>query len=64
MRKNIIKNVIVHKVESSDKHTLTDRISELHAEVIERKLNQSVLSKKKKLEVLDKIINNLKSADI
>lgn len=64
MRKNIIKNVIVHKVESSDKHTLSDRISELHTEIIERKLNQSGLTKKEKIEVLDKILDNLRSADI
>ena len=63
MRKNIIRNVIIDKVESADKHTLSKRTSALHAEIIERKLNQSGLSKKNKIEVLDKIIENIKSVD-
>ncbi len=61
MRKSKIKNVMVHKVAPSDIQLLSDKMSAFHAEIIERKLKQSGLSKKSKLEVLDKIINNLKS---
>lgn len=63
MRKNKIKNIMVHKVEPIDKQPLSHKISSFHAEIIERKLKQSGLSKKNKLEVLDKIINNLNSND-
>jgi len=54
---------MVHKVEPIDKQPLSHKISSFHAEIIERKLKQSGLSKKNKLEVLDKIIDNLNSND-
>ncbi|AMJ41043.1 hypothetical protein SDC9_147604 [bioreactor metagenome] len=64
MRKNKIKNVMVHKADLFDLQPLSNKIVVFHTDIIERKLKQSGLSKKNKLEVLDKIIDNLKSAGL
>lgn len=64
MRKNIIKSVIIHKVECSDMQFLSNKISGFYADIIERKINQSGLLKKQKLEIVDRIIANLKIDDM
>ena len=63
MRKNIVRNVIVHIADNTDIHTLADRVSEFHADIIERKLNQSDLTTEQKIAVIDKILDNLKSRE-
>ena len=64
MKKNCVKNVIVHMPENMDFHTLSDKINEVHVEVVERRLNSSNLTTEEKLVVLDKILNNLKSREL
>ncbi len=61
MKKNKIKNVFVHKVVNADIQTLSNRMSEFRADMIARRLKQSGISKKNKLEVIDLIIEHLKS---
>ena len=50
MRKNIIRNVIVHVADNADIHTISDKVSEF--QIIERKLNQSDLTTKQKIPVI------------
>ena len=64
MKKNCVKNVIVHMPENMDFHTLSDKINEFHVEVVERRLHSSNLTTEEKLVVLDKILNNLKSREL
>ena len=64
MRKNIVRNVIVHIADNADIHALADRVSEFHVDIIERKLNQSDLTTEQKIAVIDKILDNLKSREI
>lgn len=64
MRKNIIHNVVVHVADNADIHALSDKVSEFHADIIERKLNQSNLTTEQKIAVIDKIIDDLKSREV
>ncbi len=64
MRKNIIRNVIVHVAGNADIHALADKVSEFHADIIERKLNQSDLTTEQKVAVIDKILDALKSREV
>ena len=64
MRKNLVQNVIIHISDNVDIHALADKISEFHADMIERKLNQSDLTTEQKIAALDKIIDDLKSREV
>ena len=64
MKKNCVKNVIVHMPENMDFHTLSDKINEFHLEVVERRLNGSNLTTDEKIAVIDKILDNLKSREL
>ncbi|WP_313524153.1 hypothetical protein [Anaerotignum sp.] len=64
MIRSKVKKVVVHKIKSPNIHALSEGISELHVNIIERKLNQSGLSKKEKIEVIDEIIDNLKASNL
>ena len=64
MRKNVVQNVIVHIAEDADISALTDKISGFHVDLIEYRLNQSDLTVKQKIAVVDKILNNLKSREV
>lgn len=46
-----------------DSHSLSNKINEFHVEVIERRLNNSNLSAKEKIAVIDRILENLKSRE-
>ena len=46
--------------DNMDFHALSDKVNGFHAEVIERRLNQSNLTIEQKLAVIDKIIKSLK----
>ena len=63
MRKNHVQSIIIHTPDGMDFHTLSDRVNGFHAEVIERRLNQSNLTTEQKLAVIDKIIESLKSRE-
>ncbi len=63
MRKNRIRNIIVHESDIDGIRALADRVSEFHLEIIERKLKQSGLTTKQKIAVIDKILENLKARE-
>ncbi len=64
MKKNYVQNVIVHITDGTDLHTLTDKVSEYHADIIESKLAQSDLTREQKIAVIDKIMENLKLREV
>ena len=64
MKKNCIRNIIVHNADHVDLHTLADKVSEFHVQVIEQRLGQSNLTREQKVTIIDKIIENLKSREI
>ncbi|MBD5146791.1 MAG: hypothetical protein HDT21_12920 [Ruminococcus sp.] len=63
MKKNLVRNVSVHIYDGADLNALADMISDLHADIIERRLKDSGLSPKQQAEVIDRIIENLKSRE-
>jgi hypothetical protein len=63
MKKAQIRNIIPHFVQYEHPRSLSDRIADLHAQVIERKLYQSDLTSAQKMTVIDKIIENLKAGE-
>ena len=63
MRKNLVHNVEVFVSDGADLHALADKISEFHVSVIERRLVQSNFTTRQKIEVVNKIIQNLKARE-
>lgn len=63
MRKNLVRSVSVHIEDGADLNALADMISDLHADIIERRLKNSGLSPKQQAEVIDRIIENLKARE-
>lgn len=59
MGKNIVQNIIIHNVNDIDFHSLSLKINEFHADMIERQLNKSNLTMEQKIKVIDKILINL-----
>lgn len=64
MYKNRIRNIVIHEPEGRNIHALADKVNAFHVAVIERKLNQSLLTIEQKIAVIDKIIEILKSRDV
>ncbi len=63
MRKNQVQRVIVRAAPKPESLALAEKISRLHAEIIERELEQSPLSVQEKITVLDQIIADLKARE-
>lgn len=63
MGKIKIKNVIIHNV-STDTHDLHEKLSEFHEGVIKRRISGMSISKKQKIQVIDKVIEILKVRDL
>ncbi|GLB30029.1 hypothetical protein LAD12857_19520 [Lacrimispora amygdalina] len=63
MKKNYIQNIVIHVSDNMDSRSLSNKINEFHVEVIERRLNDSNLSAKEKIAVIDRILENLKSRE-
>lgn len=61
MRKNSIRNIVVHRTDSPRVHALPKKVSMFHAEVIERRLGQADLTPVQKISVIDKIMEQLRS---
>ncbi|MBE5981217.1 MAG: hypothetical protein E7249_19145 [Paenibacillaceae bacterium] len=61
MKKNCIQNIIIHVPDNMDHHSLSNKINKFHVDVIERRLNDSNLSAKEKIAVIDRILESLKS---
>lgn len=64
MRKNTVRNVIVHIANDADIHALSNRVNGFHVDLIERRLDRSGLSTQQKIAVIDKIFDSLKSREI
>ena len=64
MRENVVQNVIVHIADDTDIYTIADKISGFHVDIIEHRLNQSDLTVKQKIAIVDKILDNLKSREV
>lgn len=60
MRKNLVRNISVYIDDGADPNALADMMSELHADIIERRLKNSDLPPKQQAEVIDMIIESLK----
>ena len=63
MRKNLVRNISVHIDDGADLSALAGMMSELHSDIIERRLKNSDLSPKQQAEVIDRIIKNLKARE-
>lgn len=63
MKKNFVQDVIIHTDDTIDFYALANKVSKFHADIIERKLNQSNLTIEQRIAVVDKIIKNLKLKD-
>lgn len=63
MKKNFVQDVIIHMDDTIDFYALANKVSKFHADIIERKLNQSNLTIEQRIAVVDKIIKNLKLKD-
>ena len=63
MRKNHIHGIIIHHAENTNTHALAERMSQFHADIIERRLRKSVLSIMQKIHIIDKITDSLKSRE-
>ncbi len=61
MRKNRIQNVIIHMVRSPDYTALTEKINELYAGYVERRLRDAGLTTDQKIAVIDGILSRLYS---
>lgn len=63
MGKNLVRNISVYIDDGADPKALADMMSELHADIIERRLKSSDLSPKQQAEVIDMIIESLRSRE-
>lgn len=64
MKKPQIRSIIPHIVQHEHSQSLSDRIADLHAQVIESKLRRLELTTQQKITVIDQIIDNLKSSEV
>ena len=61
MGKLSIKSFFVHSDDEADMSAVADRISDLHMEIIERRLRSSGLSAKQQIEIIVRVIQKLKT---
>ena len=64
MGKLSIKSFFVHSDDDADMSAVADRISDLHMEIIERRLRSSGLSAKQQIEIIVRVIQKLKTTVI
>ena len=64
MRKNRVHGIVVHLTDNADTHAITERMSQFHADIIERRLQKSYLPTKQKIQIIDKIIERLNTQEI
>jgi len=63
MRKNCIQNIVVHIPDNMDFVGLSNKVNEFHFDMIERRLNSSILTTEEKISVLDGILRDMKSRE-
>ncbi len=59
MKKNQVRRVVIHGAEKNAE-AFSEKAGGFHVEVIERRLNQSDLTAKEKIAVIDKILETRK----
>lgn len=64
MKKLQIRSIVPHFVQYEHPQSLSDRIADLHIQVIERRLSQSDFTTEQKLTIIDKIIENLSAREV
>lgn len=64
MKKPQIRSIIPHFVQDEHSQSLSDRIADLHAQIIESRLDRLDLTTEQKLTVIDQIITKLKSGEV
>lgn len=64
MRRNVPENVHVHLPDNINFHSLAQKVSAFHVEVIKRRLRQSELTTEQKILVIDRIIQRLKLREV
>ena len=64
MRKNCIQNIVVHIPDNMDFVGLSNKVNEFHFDVIERRLNSSILTTEEKISVIDGILKDMKLREI
>lgn len=64
MKKPQVRRIIPHFVHDEHSASLSDRIADLHVQVIENRLNRLDLTTEQKLKVIDLILANLKSGEV
>lgn len=60
MKKLQIRRIIPHIVQWEHSSPLSDRVADLHAQVIESRLEQLELTTEQKIMVIDRIMKNIK----
>ncbi|MGM9600742.1 MAG: hypothetical protein ACI3W5_04020 [Faecousia sp.] len=58
-----IRQVIVHIADDADLSALADRVSQYHADIIERRLKESDLPADQKSAVIDRVIDYLQNTE-
>lgn len=64
MKKPQIRRIVPHFVHDEQEISLSDRIADLHTQIIARRLRQLDLTAAQKRALLDQIIANLKASEI
>ena len=64
MSKQIVQGIVLHTPPNSPSQSLANRVSEFHAEVIERRLKQTNLTTEQKIGVLDRILTDLRAREV
>jgi len=59
-----IHNIRIHQSKVKSNFNISESINEFHSRLIERKLNQTNLTNEQKIDVINSIIENLKSREI
>lgn len=63
MRKNAVRQIVLHTAVGQHPEALADRMSRFHAEIIERCLRHANLTAAQKIAVLDGILSNLRTRE-
>ena len=63
MKKPQIRSIITHFVHDEKPQSLSERITDFHIQIIERRLNNLNVTTKQKLAIIDQIIVSLKTGE-
>lgn len=64
MKKPQVRKIIPHFVQNEHSVSLSSRIADLHAQVIENRLNRLDLTAEQKIKIIDQIAGRLKPDEI